>query len=234
MLLLTFLSKKTIFAFLFRYLATELCSGTMEDLVNKGRYTGPSVGSRTDVLRQVLNGISHLHLLEIVHGDLKPTNILISIPFGAVCPMIKLTDFGLHHRTKSFSLNGDPLFSVACTESWKAPESELTFAGDMFTFALVCGFSLFDGGHPYGEHDWEIIGRIKNYALIVLTPDQLIHVDPSVCLEGISLLWGFLVSRVGSSCYINTVAAAATASNLLPLTTAAAVHIALHRIYTVV
>ena len=28
-------------------------------------------------------------------------------------------------------------------------------------------------------------------------------------LEGISLLWGFLVSRVGSSCYINTVAAAA-------------------------
>ena len=38
-------------------------------------------------------------------------------------------------------------------------------------------------------------------------------------LEGISLLWGFLVSRVGSSCYINTVAAAAaaTASKLAAL-----------------
>ena len=186
-LIITFLSNRTIFVFYLRYLATELCSGTLEDIV-KGRYTGPSVGSRTDVLRQVLNGISHLHLLKIVHGDLKPTNILISIPFGAVGPMIKLTDFGLRHRNKSFSLNGDQEFSIACTEPWKAPESEVTFLSDMFSFGLVCGFSLSDGRHPYGEHDWERIGRIKSYTPILLTADQLIHVDPSAAAQVLQLI----------------------------------------------
>ena len=158
----------------------------------KGRYTGPSVGSRLEVLRQVLKGITHLHLLKIVHGDLKPTNIGISIPSGAVGPMMKLTDFGLRHKNKSFSLNGDQEFSAACTESWKAPESEVTFLSDMFSFGLVCGFSLSDGRHPYGEHDWERIGRIKSYTPILLTADQLIHVDPSAAAQVLQLIQSLL------------------------------------------
>ena len=174
-----------------RYIATELCSGTLDDLV-KGRYTGPSVGSRLEVLRQVLKGITHLHLLKIFHGDLKPTNILISIPSGAVGPMMKLTDFGLRHKNKSFSLNGDQEFSAACTESWKAPESEVTFLSDMFSFGLVCGFSLSDGRHPYGEQDWERIGRIKSYAPILLTADQLKHVDSSAAAQVLELIKSLL------------------------------------------
>ena len=176
-----------------RYIATELCSGTLEDLV-KGRYTGPSAGSRLEVLRQVLKGLAHLHVLDIVHGDLKPTNILISIPTGAVGPMMKLTDFGLRHSSKSFSPNGDQdlKFSVACTESWKAPESEVTFLSDMFSFGLVCGFSLSDGRHPYGEQDWERIGRIKSYAPILLTADQLKHVDSSAAAQVLELIKSLL------------------------------------------
>ena len=178
-----------------RYLATELCSGTLQDLV-KERYTGPSVGSRLEGLRQVLKGIEHLHLLKIVHGDLKPTNILISIPSGTVGPIIKLTDFGLRHSSKSFSLSGDRdrEFTPAYTESWIAPEPTLTFASDMFSFALVCGFSLSDGRHPHGERDLERIGRIKSYAPILLTADQLKHVNPSAAAQVLELI-KFLLSK---------------------------------------
>lgn len=124
-----------------RYIATELCSGTLKDLV-KGRYKGPSVGSRADVLRQILKGMAHLHLLKIVHGNLKPTNILISIPSGAVGPMMKLTDFGLLHNYKSYpSLdNNNREFSAAFTESWRAPESRLTIASDMFSYGHYLSF----------------------------------------------------------------------------------------------
>ena len=74
----------------------ELCAGNLEDLVC-GRYNGPSVGSTLEVLRQIVRGVTHLHLLNIVHCDLKPKNILISLPKGYLQPMMKLADFGLRH-----------------------------------------------------------------------------------------------------------------------------------------
>jgi len=171
----------------FRYIATELCSGTLADLVS-GRYTGPSVGSRSEVLVQVLKGVEHLHLLNIIHGDLKPTNILISIPSGAVGPMIKLTDFGLRHCFSSFG-DQNREFTAACTKSWKAPESELTFASDMFCFGLVCGFSLSDGP------DWENIKRINSYITSNLTADQLNHVGGSAAAQVFQLIQTLLSKK---------------------------------------
>jgi len=155
---------------------------------------GPSVGSRVDVLRQILKGMAHLHLLKIVHGNLKPTNILISVPSGAVGPMMKLTDFGLLHSYKSYSSldNNNREFSAAFTESWSAPDSRLTIASDMFSYGLICGFSLSNGCHPFGEHDLEKIGRIKSHAPILLTADQLNHVDKSAAAQVLELIQALL------------------------------------------
>jgi serine/threonine protein kinase len=54
-----------------------------------------------EILRQILNGLSYLHLEGIFHRDLKPQNILIN--YSSDQSEIKIVDFGLA-RTYS-SLN---------------------------------------------------------------------------------------------------------------------------------
>lgn len=78
-----------------RYVVTELCRGTLEDYV-KGNYQGPRFQDEKEILRQVTQGLAHLHSKEIVHRDIKPTNILIFVPDGCRSrPQAKLADFGL-------------------------------------------------------------------------------------------------------------------------------------------
>ena len=78
-----------IFYLIIRYLATEFCAGNLEDYV-LGQYKEPRLGQSKEICRQITNGLQHLHLLKIVHGNLKPTNILISFAKGALTPQMKL------------------------------------------------------------------------------------------------------------------------------------------------
>ena len=72
-----------------RYLAIDLCAGNLEDYVsNQSRW--PELGGAKQVCHQITLGLEHLHSLEIVHGDLKPSNILISFAKGTVGTQIKL------------------------------------------------------------------------------------------------------------------------------------------------
>jgi eukaryotic-like serine/threonine-protein kinase len=91
--------------------------------------------------RQVAQGIAAAHQHGIVHGDLKPANIMIT-PAGAV----KIMDFGLARRVVIPSTEETALFvsaksNSAGTPAYMAPEQARgeapTFAADVFSFALV-------------------------------------------------------------------------------------------------
>ena len=68
--------------------------------------TPPINISLEEVLHQIVKGVHHLHLLNIVHGDLKPSNVLVSFPNGDLDPMLKVADFGLCHNANESGSKG--------------------------------------------------------------------------------------------------------------------------------
>ena len=110
-----------------------------------GKYEGPFLGNLITICHQIVEGINHLHLLKIVHGDLKPTNILISIPKGALAPLLKISDFGLSHAVPTTSIHQKTHFRLAFTEGWMCPSDALDEeerrcpSFDIFSLGLIFG-----------------------------------------------------------------------------------------------
>ena len=158
-------------SFSIRYLATEICAGTLQDFFT-GKYEGPEVGDCRSMMNQISRGLNHLHLLEIVHGDLKPSNILISLPNGDLGPALKLADFGFSHAFRN--KDGSQEFLPAYTEGWKCPLDPLVVNGkrdlptDIFPLGILFGYIALRGVHPFGTDLDDAIGKMKNREPLVL------------------------------------------------------------------
>lgn len=64
------------------------------DLLTWIHENGPTTTQIQTILVQILDALAYLDRLDIVHGDIKPQNVLI---FNDVAPHIQLADFGLAH-----------------------------------------------------------------------------------------------------------------------------------------
>ena len=166
-------------------MATELCAGTLYDLYN-GKYNGPEVGDCRLVLMQISNGLQYLHSQNIVHGDLKPNNVLISHPKGSLNPALKLADFGLSHavRNKDDSGYEENQFRPAFSNGWMCPfdaagddgKWELSF--DVFPLGVLFAFAALKGVHPFGRDIDEAMENINNRQPLRL--NVILRIDPSV------------------------------------------------------
>lgn len=150
----------------FLYIALELCSASLEDVVEK-RNIQINMDAQ-QILYQIANGVYHLHSLKIVHRDIKPQNILVVKPRkqdGEVRFLI--SDFGLCKRLEAdqSSFRGTTA-NAAGTSGWRAPEllieasrdytnSEttvrLTRDLDIFSTGCVFYYVLTGGRHPFGD-----------------------------------------------------------------------------------
>jgi serine/threonine protein kinase len=111
-------------------MALEYCAGNICDLILKKDI--PEVHllnrqlSHPQIFTQIINGIQHLHSLNIVHRDIKPQNILISTAVGKKLPRILISDFGLGKMLaddqSSFHNTIVPGGGPAGTSGWRAPE----------------------------------------------------------------------------------------------------------------
>ncbi|KAF9769894.1 hypothetical protein IL306_012611 [Fusarium sp. DS 682] len=106
-----------------------------------------------DLLTDVAEGVTMLHAMKIVHGDLKPDNILLFQTKDRLTA--KLSDFGF---CSPFT---DTEFKIGGTLYWNAPECmpnapeqlhifRNTITRDLYSFGLIMSYSLF-AVLPYGN-----------------------------------------------------------------------------------
>lgn len=139
----------------FRYIALELCVATLADFV-AGKFISGHMPDMVSLLHQAMSGIAHLHSLDIVHRDIKPQNVLMSMPDvkGQVRAMI--SDFGLCKKLAAGHLSFSRRSGAAGTEGWIAPEmleedSRTTCAVDIFSAGCVLYHAVTGGKHPFGD-----------------------------------------------------------------------------------
>ena len=131
----------------FLYIVLELMEGTLEELLDEGL----GKDNELRLCRQILEGVEFLHCTNIVHRDIKPTNVLYKRE--PLC--VKLADFGLSGRAvqtvgNTFSV----MHSKAGTRCWMAPElltkgAQHSPASDMFACGLLLHFVLSAKKHPF-------------------------------------------------------------------------------------
>lgn len=139
----------------FLFIVTELCTGTLEDLI-EGTYQEEHPSSRIGddkrhILLQITRAVVYLHEKRIVHRDIKPDNIFITEEYGShVRPRMKLADFDISCRF-------DKPNYTSGTRGWMAPEfyssKNCDAKGDTFALGLVFGYTLCGGRHPFDQAD---------------------------------------------------------------------------------
>lgn len=146
------------------YLVTEYVPGSNLRALIAQRALKPA--DAVAVMRQVLAALTAAHARGIVHGDVKPENVLIhasaaTAGYGAD-GVVKLTDFGLGRMqvknladsiVHSQSLDGDQSARIAGTLEYMSPEQRAGGEVDPRADLYSCGVMLFEmltGEKPAG------------------------------------------------------------------------------------
>jgi alkyl hydroperoxide reductase subunit AhpC/tRNA A-37 threonylcarbamoyl transferase component Bud32 len=132
-----------------------------------------------DVGRQIAQGMAAAHSLGIVHGDLKPANLLVSR--GGV---VKITDFGLSRRA-ALPQNSEETVEwvvaeeskIAGTPAYMSPEQcrgePVTPKSDIFSLGVVL-YEMLTGRPAFtGENVLQVLDQIRN-----VTPDRYVAEVP--------------------------------------------------------
>lgn len=140
------------------HIVMELCSGgeLFQRISERKKYTEADAAA---VLRQVCLAVAYLHDRDIMHGDLKPDNIMFLHP-GDRSP-VKLIDFGMSKIVRPRHCH-----STLCgTLNYMAPEvvgGRYTKHADMWSIGVIMFVMLF--GHPpfSGRSHEELFARIRH------------------------------------------------------------------------
>jgi serine/threonine-protein kinase len=135
------------------YLATELIRGTDAARLLKKHGT-LSVRVALGIVCQLLSALKYAHALRVVHGDVKPSNLLIRIRPDR--RTVKLADFGMARIYRNSRVNGPTLpGDLGGTTAFLAPEMVLDYRGstpaaDQYAAGATL-YNLLTNAHVYDQ-----------------------------------------------------------------------------------
>ncbi|KAG7477835.1 hypothetical protein MATL_G00073940 [Megalops atlanticus] len=141
----------------YQYIILELASSTLKEYIEE-KDKRISELDPVSLLQQIMSGLAYLHLHKIVHRDIKPTNILLSLPDmkGNVKAMI--SDFGLGKQLDQDNSTYSKGSGSVGTLRWMAPEAHESesvkpgYGVDIFSAGCVFYYVLSDGSHAFGKN----------------------------------------------------------------------------------
>lgn len=129
------------------YAMTRVEGVTLKDLRAQGPVTQKQI---LQIAIQTADGLAHAHEREVIHRDIKPQNIMVTVQ-----GQVKILDFGLAKLGLQESMSG--VSSTAGTAAYLSPEQAqgltATPQSDLFSlgivlYELVTGEIPFKGDHP--------------------------------------------------------------------------------------
>jgi serine/threonine protein kinase len=171
------------------YIMFELMKSSLKEKIKNLITSSDKLTTDTAIaiIKGCLNGLKAIHDKEIVHGDIKPANILMTeedVP--------KISDFGLASilHKKKFPL---PFFRGS--SCWAAPEVLLgegpTYQSDLFSMGIIF-YLLLTNSHPFYPNEpsclWEPEDRIADKSFLPKPVTDLEATTPEVVSQIITRL----------------------------------------------
>ncbi|XP_077970807.1 putative myosin light chain kinase DDB_G0282429 [Styela clava] len=160
------------------YIAMEICkTNTLYEEVS-------SVDAK-DALKQITEGLKHIDDNGLIHRDIKPQNILMTLDGKTY----KVVDFGISRllgknkkeMTQSTDRRGTP--------GWGSPEfyiheEKISKLTDIFSLGLVFYYVLSKGDHAFGKEELDWCSNIKKYECLNI--DNIEYEDPDIARDLVS------------------------------------------------
>lgn len=139
------------------YLVQEWCNTTLGEALRqsllhaKDAGQAPQMDLLLTLLGDVVSGVDYLHSKNIIHGDLKPDNVMLKMDSGAPIGVVaKITDFGLSttlgpQATHVSNYNSGTPFYVAPEV---LSEGRATKASDIYSFGVLL-WEVFNCSPPW-------------------------------------------------------------------------------------
>ena len=188
------------------YLVMELVEGqSLEKLIAKGSLPFPTACEYT---AHVAIALSVAHKRAVIHGDVKPANILITTE-----NRVKLTDFGMArlaaHQNADFSIRGTPAYWCPEQILGRAPDAR----SDLFSLGVVL-YEMLTGLNPFSA---DTIPTLCN-KILSASPLPPSHSNPSIPAGLDAIVMSCLVKEP----QLRMASAEALAEQLFPLARRAA------------
>ncbi len=142
----------------------------------------PDAREVTTLARQILQGLRAMHRMEMLHQDLKPSNVIVHPERGAV-----IIDYGSTHVAGLQEIEAPFLGQHALgTLGYSAPEYFLdrkpTRKSDLFSLGVIV-YEMLTGRLPYGEK-YERCQSVRDFSVLEYQPATKFNSHVPVWLDG--------------------------------------------------
>lgn len=155
------------------FIAMELCLQNLDQYVANNLF---NLSKASSFFQQTVSAICYIHDNSVAHGDLKPSNILLSWDRNSV----KVSDFGV---SKAIPDNQTKVTAThSGTDGFKAPESyepgaqKCGYKADIFPLGINGYFIFTHGLHPFGPYSFDWLHNIvrndnRDLSLVPIFPE---------------------------------------------------------------